>query len=163
MIAFMETPQIPHWQENCAIVTLSKMRTNLCLRGDTLMFEYPSATHWLTLPSSLPHCSIVFASCSYCFLYLYIDVEIICSIFVYFILTFWLTGRRILLHFEAVDSAFFVWVNGVLIGYRYVLIDLVIDFPVLLLLWFILFLWCWCPSWFTYEFIMSTCRFLVII
>lgn len=26
-------------------------------------------------------------------------------------------GRRILLHFEAVDSAFFVWVNGVLIGY----------------------------------------------
>lgn len=26
-------------------------------------------------------------------------------------------GRRILLHFEAVDSAFFVWINGVLIGY----------------------------------------------
>ncbi|XP_074592645.1 uncharacterized protein LOC141848510 [Curcuma longa] len=26
-------------------------------------------------------------------------------------------GRRILLHFEAVDSAFFAWVNGVLIGY----------------------------------------------
>jgi hypothetical protein len=24
-----------------------------------------------------------------------------------------------LLHFEAVDSAFFAWVNGVLIGYRY--------------------------------------------
>jgi beta-galactosidase len=28
-------------------------------------------------------------------------------------------GRRILLHFEAVDSAFFAWVNGVPIGYRY--------------------------------------------
>ncbi|KAL5570362.1 hypothetical protein UlMin_026937 [Ulmus minor] len=26
-------------------------------------------------------------------------------------------GRRILLHFEAVDSAFFVWINGVLVGY----------------------------------------------
>ncbi|KAH0468778.1 hypothetical protein IEQ34_002010 [Dendrobium chrysotoxum] len=26
-------------------------------------------------------------------------------------------GRRILLHFEAVDSAFFVWINGILIGY----------------------------------------------
>lgn len=26
-------------------------------------------------------------------------------------------GRRILLHFEAVDSAFFAWVNGVLVGY----------------------------------------------
>ncbi|KAJ3676245.1 hypothetical protein LUZ60_003657 [Juncus effusus] len=26
-------------------------------------------------------------------------------------------GRRVLLHFEAVDSAFFAWVNGVLIGY----------------------------------------------
>ncbi|XP_020264636.1 uncharacterized protein LOC109840411 isoform X1 [Asparagus officinalis] len=26
-------------------------------------------------------------------------------------------GRRILLHFEAVDSAFFAWINGVLIGY----------------------------------------------
>nr|CAB3479457.1 unnamed protein product [Digitaria exilis] len=29
-------------------------------------------------------------------------------------------GRRILLHFEAVDSAFFAWVNGVPIGYRFV-------------------------------------------
>ncbi|KAG9456219.1 hypothetical protein H6P81_000727 [Aristolochia fimbriata] len=27
------------------------------------------------------------------------------------------TGRRILLHFEGVDSAFFVWVNGFLVGY----------------------------------------------
>ncbi|KAK3163026.1 hypothetical protein QOZ80_1BG0096690 [Eleusine coracana subsp. coracana] len=27
------------------------------------------------------------------------------------------TGRRILLHFEAVDSAFFAWVNGIPIGY----------------------------------------------
>lgn len=26
-------------------------------------------------------------------------------------------GRRIMLHFEAVDSAFFVWINGILIGY----------------------------------------------
>ncbi|WOK99094.1 hypothetical protein Cni_G07806 [Canna indica] len=26
-------------------------------------------------------------------------------------------GRRILLHFEAVDSAFFAWINGVLVGY----------------------------------------------
>uniref|UniRef100_A0A7N0V4Z8 beta-galactosidase n=1 Tax=Kalanchoe fedtschenkoi TaxID=63787 RepID=A0A7N0V4Z8_KALFE len=26
-------------------------------------------------------------------------------------------GRRILLHFEAVDSAFYAWVNGVLVGY----------------------------------------------
>ncbi|CAN1316296.1 lacZ [Linum perenne] len=26
-------------------------------------------------------------------------------------------GRRIFLHFEAVDSAFFVWINGVLVGY----------------------------------------------
>lgn len=29
-----------------------------------------------------------------------------------------LTGRRILLHFEAVDSAFCAWVNGVPVGYR---------------------------------------------
>ena len=28
-------------------------------------------------------------------------------------------GRRILLHFEAVDSAFIAWVNGIPIGYRY--------------------------------------------
>ncbi|KAG7948525.1 hypothetical protein I3843_13G012200 [Carya illinoinensis] len=28
-------------------------------------------------------------------------------------------GRRILLHFEAVDSAFYAWVNGVPIGYRW--------------------------------------------
>ncbi|KAE8655542.1 hypothetical protein F3Y22_tig00117026pilonHSYRG00147 [Hibiscus syriacus] len=27
-------------------------------------------------------------------------------------------GRRILLHFEGVDSAFFAWVNGVPVGYR---------------------------------------------
>lgn len=31
------------------------------------------------------------------------------------------TGRRIFLHFEAVDSAFFAWVNGRLIGYRFVM------------------------------------------
>lgn len=30
-----------------------------------------------------------------------------------------LTGRRILLHFEAVDSAFHVWINGTLVGYRF--------------------------------------------
>ena len=31
------------------------------------------------------------------------------------------TGRRIFLHFEAVDSAFFAWVNGVPVGYRLVM------------------------------------------
>lgn len=30
-----------------------------------------------------------------------------------------MTGRRIFLHFEAVDSAFCVWINGVPVGYRY--------------------------------------------
>jgi hypothetical protein len=28
-------------------------------------------------------------------------------------------GRRILLHFEAVDSAFCAWINGHPVGYRY--------------------------------------------
>lgn len=33
---------------------------------------------------------------------------------------YWLlTGRRILLHFEAVDSAFCAWINGSPVGYRY--------------------------------------------
>lgn len=31
-----------------------------------------------------------------------------------------IVGRRIFLHFEAVDSAFFTWVNGHLTGYRFV-------------------------------------------
>lgn len=30
-----------------------------------------------------------------------------------------MTGRRIFLHFEAVDSAFCAWINGVPVGYRY--------------------------------------------
>lgn len=30
-----------------------------------------------------------------------------------------MTGRRIFLHFEAVDSAFCAWINGVSVGYRY--------------------------------------------
>ncbi|XP_020597833.1 uncharacterized protein LOC110037512, partial [Phalaenopsis equestris] len=34
-------------------------------------------------------------------------------------------GRRIMLHFEAVDSAFFVWVNGILIGYRLVIVHVI--------------------------------------
>lgn len=37
------------------------------------------------------------------------------------IFNYFLTGRRIFLHFEAVDSAFYAWVNGVPIGYRFVL------------------------------------------
>ncbi|GMP41186.1 hypothetical protein CsSME_00011374 [Camellia sinensis var. sinensis] len=31
-------------------------------------------------------------------------------------------GRRIFLHFEAVDSAFHAWINGVPVGYRFVLL-----------------------------------------
>lgn len=39
-----------------------------------------------------------------------------------FIYLFWpLIDRRILLHFEGVDSAFFAWLNGILVGYRFVL------------------------------------------
>lgn len=37
------------------------------------------------------------------------------------IFNYFLTGRRIFLHFEAVDSAFYAWVNGVPVGYRFVL------------------------------------------
>lgn len=30
-------------------------------------------------------------------------------------------GRNLYMSFEAVDSAFYVWVNGVQVGYRYIL------------------------------------------
>lgn len=33
-------------------------------------------------------------------------------------------GRRILLHFEAVDSAFCAWINGNPVGYRYISLSL---------------------------------------
>lgn len=45
------------------------------------------------------------------------------------------TGRRIFLHFEAVDSAFYTWVNGVPVGYRFVNASLLIS--LLLILFFL--------------------------
>lgn len=84
-------------------------------------------THTLTLTSSLFLFFLVSYFVDMLFVVIFLLVLSLCQYFLFSSLKYlilwnidwFLVGRRVLLHFEAVDSAFCAWINGHPVGYRY--------------------------------------------